>query len=76
MQPVFKTTVLDIELDQIGRSLNFRLNIGELSSAGLKKWLHLVIYVIILQMMTGFLLGTRSTKRYDTGQGASLVAQW
>lgn len=66
MQPVFRTTVLDIELDQIGRSLSFRLNIGELSSTGLKKWLHLVIYVTILQTMTGFLLGTRSTKRYDT----------
>lgn len=66
MQPVFKTTVLDIKLDQIGRSLNFRLNIGELSATGLKKWLHLVIYVIILQTLTGFLLGTRSTKRYNT----------
>ena len=40
MQPVLKTAVLDIELDQIGRSLSFGLNIGELSSTGLKKWLH------------------------------------
>ena len=66
MQPVLKTAVLDIELDQIGRSLSFGLNIGELSSTGLKKWLHLVIYVIILQTMIGFLLGTRNTKMYDT----------
>lgn len=46
------------------------MNIGELSSTGLKKWLHLVIYFFIPQTMIEG-LGIQKCIRYMTGSSQS-----